>query len=202
MRWWLLAMGLSAALVSAACSKAAAESKDSANDAGEVGDDDDVVGDDDDLTPDAGSSDAPKPTKKTTAVVDINGVKRTLERGQFGTTKDGADETLYVEAHEGGVEACPETETPKRTMIVSNVPLGAVGDSFDEGDGVTVSFLDFTGDQITTDNPTTKATKAKVTLIAYGAEDSVEIEVEATFDEGTAKGRVFATYCEAMSDTK
>ena len=138
------------------------------------------------------------PTKATSAQVVINGVTRTLERAQFGVTK--SDGSLYIEAHEGGVAACPETETPKRTLIISGVTKGAPGQTFTKSDGVTVSLLDFTGDQITSTPPSAKATAATITIVALDGEASVEIEVDATFAEGTAKGRVYATYCAAMSE--
>jgi hypothetical protein len=130
----------------------------------------------------------------------MNDVARTLDRAQFGRTKEGATSTLYIEAHEGGVAECPEKETPKRTLIVSGVPMGEPGASFSKTEGVSVSFLDFAGDQITSGKPVTTATAATVTIIAIDDEASVEIEVEATFEEGTVKGRVYATYCAAMDE--
>ncbi|MDF2698219.1 MAG: hypothetical protein K0S65_6602 [Labilithrix sp.] len=75
------------------------------------------------VTPDAGT-DAPAATKKTSVEASMNDVARTLDRAQFGLTKEGATSTLYIEAHEGGVAECPEKETPKRTLIVSGVPMG------------------------------------------------------------------------------
>jgi hypothetical protein len=153
---------------------------------------------------DAGAADGGKgslsATKTTSTEAILNDVTRTLDRAQFGVTKQGASETFYVEAHEGGVAECPEKETPKRTLIVSDVPKGAAGQSFTKADGVTVSFLDFAGDQITSGQPLTKATAATVTIVAIDEGSSVEIEVDATFAEGTAKGRVYATYCVAMSE--
>ena len=142
----------------------------------------------------------PSPTKKTDLEATINAVTRTLDRAQYGTTTEGASETLYLEAHEGGVAECPEKETPKRTLIVSGVPKGAPGDTFTTGDGVGVSLFDFAGDQVTTAKPFTTAKAAKVTIVALEDGASAEIEVEATFDEGTVKGRLYATYCAAMSE--
>ncbi|HVH41541.1 MAG TPA: hypothetical protein VM925_04335, partial [Labilithrix sp.] len=70
--------------------------------------------------PDADVADADggllQPTKKTAVAAAIGGVTRTLHRAQFGVTKDGASETLHIEAHEGGVASCPETGTPERTL--------------------------------------------------------------------------------------
>jgi hypothetical protein len=141
------------------------------------------------------------PTQTTSVDVAIGGVSRTLERAQFGRSKSDAGETLYIEAHEGGDPACPTeaTPTPKRTVIISGVPRGAVGTVYTKADGIAVSFLDFTGDQLG-GKPISKASAATVTIIAVDGATSVELEVDATFAEGTAKGRVYATYCESLSD--
>jgi hypothetical protein len=141
-----------------------------------------------------------QPTKTTAADATINGVSRPLTRAQFATSTKDNTPTLYFEAHQGGAAACPETETPARTLIVDGVPVGAPGASFTDADGVVVSFIDFTGDQITADNPTTHATAVKVTIVEVVASTSAEIEVEATFAEGTVKGRIYGAYCAAMSD--
>jgi hypothetical protein len=147
-----------------------------------------------------GGKSGPVPTNETSVEATINDVSRTLGRAQFGVTKDPKGDTLYFEAHEGGVEECPEAQTPKRTIIVSGVPKGAPGDTFTKGDGVEVSLIDFAGDQITTPNPIAKSTAATVTIVANSDEKSVEIEVDVTFAEGTARGRIYATYCAAMSE--
>lgn len=141
----------------------------------------------------------PAPTNKTSLDATIRGVARTLDRAQFGVTKERAGETLYLEAHEGGVAECPEKVTPNRTLIVSGVPRGAPGDRFTNGDGIGVSFIDFIGDQITGNKPSTKATAATVTIVSVTEQESVEIEVDAMFPEGVAKGRIFATSCSAMN---
>ncbi|MBX3222375.1 MAG: hypothetical protein KF795_17780 [Labilithrix sp.] len=194
----LLITALSLALV-VACSTDEAAPTPTSGDESDAGG---VVGEE---STDAGAGDAeasvdvPAPEKATRVEAKINDVSRTLERAQFGVTKEGASETLYFEAHEGGVEACPETETPKRTLIVNGVPDGAPGARFTMSDGVRVSLIDFAGDQITTPKPLTTATAVTVTIVAVEGGKSAEIEVEATFAEGTAKGRVYATYCAAMS---
>jgi hypothetical protein len=141
----------------------------------------------------------PVPPETTSVDVVIGGVSRTLERAQFGRSKDDAGETLYIEAHEGGDPACPteSTPTPKRTVIVSNVPLGAAGTVYTKADGIAVSFLDFTGDQLD-GKPLSKATAATVTIVAIESM-SVELDVDATFAEGTAKGRLYAEHCESLN---
>lgn len=154
----------------------------------------------------SGSSDAEKdsandasilePTKRTTLEALVGGVSRTLDRAQFGTNDD-ATTTLHLEAHEGGAAGCPETEQTARTLVLSKVPRGKPGDVFETG--ITASFLDFTGDQITADNPTTQATAVKVTVVAFEPGASVELEVVATFPEGAVTGRLHATYCADLS---
>ena len=143
--------------------------------------------------------DATSPTRTTHVEAKINDVSRTLERAQFGVTKEGASETLHLEAHEGGVAECPEKETPKRTLVVTDLPKGEPGARFTKSDGISVTLLDFAGDQIDDPRPITTATAVMVTIVAIDAEASVEIEVDATFAEGTAKGRIYATYCADMS---
>jgi hypothetical protein len=155
--------------------------------------------------PDAAQADAPASTKQTNVVADIGGVSRTLARAQFGTSKsDSGKPTLHVEAHEGGDPACPNENSPAtdRTLVVSGVPEGAPGETFTEADGVTAAFFDFKGDQLA-GKPLTKATAVKVTLVTLdlpATPVSVELDVDATFPEGSVKGRIYALYCASMSD--
>ena len=161
-------------------------------DAGGTSNEDASVGED------AGTSSGSTPTKATSVEVKLNDVVRTIHRAQFGITK--ADDTLYVEAHEGGVEACPEEETPNRTLIVRDVPKGPAGAQFTKDDGIFVTLLDFAGDQIQGPKPTTTATALTVTVVAIEEGAFVELDVDATFPEGTVKGRIYATYCAGMDE--
>lgn len=197
MKWLPLLVGLGACVVAAACADDASDSGPAAEaDAGQF--EEDAATPEADAGKDAEEEEAgPTPTGATDVEADIGEATRTLERAQFGTS---SGPTYYLEVHQGGVEECPEKETPARTMVVSNVPSGAPGESFDEGDGVSASYLDFTGDQITADNPTTKATKVKVTWVRIVDDESIELAIVATFPEGAAKGRIYATYCAAMND--
>lgn len=158
------------------------------------------AGGDDGDDGDAGAEPRPlAPMKSTRAEANINGVSRTLDRAEFGVTKEAGGETLYVEAHEGGMAACPESVTPKRTLILDGVPKGAPGDRFTKDDGIKVSYFDFEGAQITTPNPLITATDATITIVALDGKASVELEVDATFAQGTVKGRIYGAYCAAMS---
>jgi hypothetical protein len=153
------------------------------------------------------SGDAPAPTGDTSIEAKIGGETRTLDRAQFGTeTDDAGKPRAHVEAHRGGDPACPSTDPdaaagaqPQYTFIVSNVPRGAAGESFTKAaDGVTAAYVDLVGDQLTGPKPLTQATAVKVTIVATSA-SAFEFDVEATFPEGTAKGRIAADYCEALS---
>jgi hypothetical protein len=174
-----------------------------------------VVTDDDDDTEaipgvdagkDTGASEASTghtPIRKTNAVVTIEGVTRTLERAQFGLDANG---TFHIEAHEGGDPKCPDqtSPSPKRTLILTGVKHAAPGTKESKADGVNASFLDFVGDQLPEGTPFTKATAITVEIVAIkgaaGAETEVELEVDATFAEGTVKGRVFAELCQSLSE--
>lgn len=166
-------------------------------------------GDDDAGTADDSSTggDALAPNGKTSVDTAMGGVMRTLVRAQFGTeTDDAGKPRAHVEAHLGGDPACPSTDpdaaagaAPQYTLVVSNVPRGAVGDTFTKAaDGVTGAYFDFVGDQLPDDKPLSQASAVKVTIVATTA-TSFELEVEATFPEGTAKGRIAAEFCQSLS---
>lgn len=151
------------------------------------------------------ASDALAPTGKTSVNATIGGVTHTLVRAQFGTeTDDAGKPRAHVEAHLGGDPACPSTDPdaapsaqPDYTLVVGNVPRGEAGDVFTKSDGVTAAYFDFKGDQLT-GKPLTQASQVSVTIIASDA-SKFEIEIEATFAEGTAKGRIAASFCQSLS---
>lgn len=155
---------------------------------------------------DAEATDATAPGK-TALEAKINGVSRPLDRAQLGTERDDAGAALlYVEAHSGGDPACPDPDggaapSPERTLVLSGVPRGAPGSSHTFSDGVRAAYFDFTGDQLS-DAPLTKATAVTATIVAVDSADppaSADIDIEATFPEGTVTGRVHATYCASLS---
>lgn len=198
--WMIVLLGSSVLAASAACSDSSSDKPATAIDAGPEID----AGSEEERDGGAPEKDAGglEPMGETALEAVINGVSRPLDRAQFGVTTAPSGKTYYLEAHEGGVAACPETETPDRTLVVDGVPQGVVGQSFDESDGVTASFLDFVGDQITADNPTTKATAVKVTIVAVKADTSLELEFEASFAEGEVTGRIAASYCDAFTQSE
>ncbi len=165
-----------------------------------------------DSSPIDAASDAPIATRKTSMSVTIQGVTRELVRAQFGTSSvdAGAGATgagIYLEAHKGGDPACPSASSPTTdyTLIVANVPRGEPGARFAMADGVRVSYFDFKGDQIADGGvaPFVKATSVTVTVVALEGTSSsgtVELEVDATFANGTAKGRVYGEFCASLSD--
>jgi hypothetical protein len=169
-------------------------------------DDDDEVIPNLDAGKDTGAKEASTgltPIRKTNAVVSMGGVTRTLERAQFGLDADG---TLHIEAHEGGDPKCPDqtSPSPKRTLIITGVKHAAPSTKESKADGVNASFLDFVGDQLPEGTPFSKATAITVEIVAIkgppGSETEVELEVDATFAEGTIKGRVFAELCQSLNE--
>jgi hypothetical protein len=151
-------------------------------------------------------ADAPSPSGETAVDAALGGVTHTLDRAQFGTETDGAGKPrAHVEAHLGGDPACPSSDPdaaagaqPQYTLVVANVPRGSAGETFTKaGDGVTAAYFDFVGDQLDT-KPLTQASAVKVTIVATSA-TTFEFDVEATFDEGTAKGRITASFCDSLS---
>lgn len=169
-------------------------------------------GDDDDTEPfpslDAGkdaardgdsASGGLTPTRKTTAVVTVGAVKRTLERAQFGMNLDG---TFHIEAHEGGDPACPDqsSPTPKRTLIVHGVKNAAPGTKQTKAQGLSVTLLDFANDQLPPGQLASKATAAVVEVVTIQGTTEVEVELDVTLAEGTVKGRVFAEHCPSLNE--
>lgn len=123
----------------------------------------------------------------------------------------GGQWLLYLEAHAGGAEGCPEQEspTPWRTLILSGLalPLGPVSD---QG---SVVVLDFRGDLLPGDGlAPARSTQASVTLdmaqlcmdclgmpAPSDPEGFVALELEATMDMGgQVRGHVFATHCDSL----
>jgi len=151
------------------------------------------------------NADALAPTGKTSVAAKIGNVTRTLSRAQFGTeTDDAGKPRAHVEAHLGGDPACPSTDPdaastaqPDYTLVVGEVPRGNAGDVFTKADGVSAAYFDFKGDQLT-GAPLTKASAVTVTIVKSDA-TTFEIEIDATFAEGTAKGRIAASYCQSLS---
>lgn len=174
----------------------------SSSSGGNGGDDDASTGDDSSTR-----ADAPAETGDTSVAANIGGVVHTLDRAQFGTeTDDAGKPRAHVEAHLGGDPACPSSDPdaaagaqPQYTLVVSNLPRGAAGETFTKAaDGVTAAYFDFVGDQLTGPKPLTQATAVKVTIVATSA-TTFEFEVDATFAEGTAKGRIAADFCQSLS---
>jgi hypothetical protein len=141
------------------------------------------------------------PTRKTALVAAFGSARRTFERAQFGTEKsDGGEARFYVEAYAGGAPECPSPTSPEpeRILIVSGVPRGVSGQSFTKADGVSAALVDLAGNLI--EKPTASATAVTATIaeISAGGE-TVELEVDARFAEGTIVGRIYAEFCQSLS---
>ena len=130
-------------------------------------------------------------------------VTASFERAQFGRDKTGPNVSgVTVEVHAGGAPECPKqnSPTPDRTLIVSGIKVGSEGKTLTLADGVAVTLLDFK--ELLTKKPLDKATAAKLTVVAIEGTppDKVAFDLEATFEEGTIRGHVFADHCATMDE--
>jgi hypothetical protein len=149
---------------------------------------------------DAGCTDS---CQKLTLTATYGTKASTFERAQFGYDKTGGKVSgLTTEAHVGGAPECPtqDSPTPKRTLIVSGIPLGSAGKTLTKADGIAVTLLDFEG--LLTSKPLDKATVAKVTVVYLpgDAPENAAFDVEATFDQGEVKGHAYASHCATMDE--
>jgi hypothetical protein len=149
---------------------------------------------------DAGCTDA---CQKLTLTATYGAKTSTFERAQFGYDKTaGAVSGITTEAHVGGAPECPtqNSPTPKRTLIVSGIPVGSAGKTLTKADGVAVTLLDFEG--LLTDKPLDKATDVKLTVLYFpgDAPENVAFDVEATFEQGTVRGHAYASHCTTMDE--
>ena len=129
--------------------------------------------------------------------------KAGFQRAQFGWDKKGATVSgVTVEIHAGGAPECPKqsSPTPDRTLIVSSIPVGSESRVLGTADGIAVTLLDFK--EALTTKPLDKATSVKLTVVALEGEppQNVAFDLEATFEEGTIKGHVFAEHCTSMDE--
>lgn len=130
-------------------------------------------------------------------------VTASFDRAQFGRDKTGPNVSgVTVEVHAGGAPECPKqnSPTPDRTLIVSGIKVGSEGKTLTLADGVAVTLLDFK--ELLTKKPLDKATAAKLTVVAIEGSppDKVAFDLEATFEEGTIRGHVFADHCASMDE--
>jgi hypothetical protein len=136
-----------------------------------------------------------------------------FERSVYGLDQDAKGKAgIYLEAMHGGFSGCPEqsSPTPDRTLILSGLPLPTVGATVSKSDGLVVTLLDYKG-TLLQGEPLSKATASKVTFTAAEVCVScvgqtppshpagfVALELEATFDEGTVKGHLYARHCDSL----
>lgn len=156
-------------------------------------------------TPDAGGPDAGcTGACRTLALGATYGaVTASFERAQFGRDKTGPNVSgVTVEVHAGGAPECPKqnSPTPDRTLVVSGIKVGSEGKTLTLADGLAVTLLDFK--ELLTKKPLDKATAAKLTVVAIEGSppDKVAFDLEATFEEGTIRGHVFADHCATMDE--
>jgi hypothetical protein len=124
-----------------------------------------------------------------------------LQRAQFGTETVDGGAAYHVEAHAGGSPACPDqnSPTPDRTLVVTAIPQLAAGGSATYAEGVRAAFFDFKTPNAA---PILKASAVKVTVVAVDPAAKpawIALDVDATFPTGTAKGHLYATFCDSLS---
>ncbi|MBX3227117.1 MAG: hypothetical protein KIT84_35725 [Labilithrix sp.] len=151
-------------------------------------------------TPGAPTPAEPAPANETTMELAFGDATGGLSRAQFGVTTAEDGDTFHIEIHEGGEAKCPDESTPSpaRTLLLTGVKRDvAAGAKLTEADGLSATYLDFAG-ELVKDQPFVRASAIAVTVVAV-SETSVELEVEATFPDGTAKGRLHADFCSSLS---
>lgn len=149
----------------------------------------------------AGGSACEGACKTTTLEVEIAGKRAPMARAQFGTEVLDGEPVFYLESHYGGSPNCPEEDSPSpdRTLIVANVPQGRASASYD--DGVRSSLLDFKRELLDGVLPA-KATAITITNLLQDTESPprwVAFDLDETLENGSAKGHVYATFCQSMS---
>lgn len=140
--------------------------------------------------------------RKTALSATFGGSSRPLDRAQFGLDEVDAGPSFHVEAHQGGIPECPteNSPSPDRTIVFVGVPRGGAGSVATTADGVRATYLDFKGDHIT--EPLVRATAVTVTVVARDASEPpawVAFDVSATFENGSVRGHVYATFCQSLS---
>lgn len=144
--------------------------------------------------------------QKTTATATFGGKTISFDRAQFGVVTDAAGSVVQIELHEGGEAACPtETSpTPLRTLILAGLKLPLAAGTRTYADGARATLLDFKGDVLAGPEParatavTVSIESARVRADAFAEGDSVVLDLDATFPDGTVAGRVVAARCASM----
>jgi hypothetical protein len=143
----------------------------------------------------------------------FGGTNRGFERAYFGLTsptKSASGEfELYVEASAGGDGLCPSDTSPTPDRIVRVTGLLAPVGVPVPITSATVSLLDFEG-SLLPDVPTATATASTVTWIAADVctectagddrDRFATFDLSATFDGGSAAGRIYAGHCDSLDD--
>lgn len=137
-----------------------------------------------------------------------------LSHAVYGLTGPGSsssgDWEVHLEVHEGGDPGCPiaSSPTPKHTLVVAGLPAPLPATPLTEADDLSATLLDFDGALLPNDIAT-QATAISVTpegssvctaCVGQGPDPSgfVSLDFDATFDEGTIAGHIYATHCESL----
>jgi hypothetical protein len=118
----------------------------------------------------------------------------TLDSAYYGVTFDTSN--LHVEAYRRASTGCPtmSSPTPDYTLV-----LGEVSPTQPTSKMATANILDFKGDLL--GGPLgVAATKVTVDRTAGVAGSFIALDVNLTFQQGTAVGHIYATHCASLDN--
>lgn len=146
--------------------------------------------------------------------IDLSEAQGSFQRAYYGLTSPAQSNSgswaVHIEATSGGADGCPTENSPSPdwTLVVSGLALPLSPEPV--MDGISVSFLDFSG-QFLSPAPITRSTARSVQVLAADLctdcvgmtapahpTGLVSLSLEATFAEGTIRGQVFATHCDSL----
>ncbi len=146
--------------------------------------------------------------------IDLNGTQDSFQRAYYGLTSPAQSSSgewqVHLEATSGGADGCPTESSPSPdwTLVVAGltVPVGPQAVT----DGISVSFLDFSG-RFLSGAPITRSTQRAVSVRAANLcldcvgrtapahpDGLLSLDLQASFAEGTISGQVFATHCDSL----
>jgi hypothetical protein len=119
---------------------------------------------------------------------------QTLDSAYYGVTFD--TNNLHVEAYRRASTGCPtmSSPTPDYTLV-----LGEVSPAQNMSNMATANMLDFKGDLL--GGPLgVAATKVTIDRTAGVAGMFIALDVNLTFQQGTAVGHIYATHCASLDN--
>ncbi|CAN0560658.1 unnamed protein product, partial [Laminaria digitata] len=147
-------------------------------------------------------------------MIDLSGAQDSFQRAYYGLTSPAQSSSgtweLHLEATSGGADGCPTEASPSPdwTLVLAGLTLPLGRDPVVQG--LSVSFLDFSG-RFLTGTPITRSTTRSVQALAANLcpecvgmsapahpEGLVSLNLQASFAEGSIAGQVFATHCDSL----